>query len=160
MDESNAEEIKNLIAEAEALKQVKEAMGSEQFARKVFEKVYFQDINRLRSMEDAWEERTKPEVFIYDELLEKSKGLDIEKVLRDTQRKWTLEENFRVFVNSINKLATRYVAAREKGDSSSILTFDKDDEDAMNFIVAAANLRSESFKIETKSKFDLKRKQQ
>ena len=41
--------------------------------------------------------------------------------------------------------------------AASILTFDKDDEDTLDFIAATANLRSVIFGIETKSKFDIKR---
>lgn len=37
-----------------------------------------------------------------------------------------------------------------------VLTFDKDDEDTLFFVAATANLRSLSFGIETRSKFDIK----
>ena len=38
-----------------------------------------------------------------------------------------------------------------------MLAFDKDDDDALDFVAASANLRSTIFGIETKSKFDIKR---
>ena len=38
-----------------------------------------------------------------------------------------------------------------------MLVFDKDDDDALDFVAAGANLRSTIFGIETKSKFDIKR---
>lgn len=37
-----------------------------------------------------------------------------------------------------------------------IITFDKDDEDTLDFVTASANLRSIVFNIETKSRFDIK----
>lgn len=37
-----------------------------------------------------------------------------------------------------------------------IITFDKDDEDTLDFVAASANLRSIIFGIETKSRFDIK----
>lgn len=37
-----------------------------------------------------------------------------------------------------------------------IITFDKDDEDTLDFVTASANLRSTVFGIETKSRFDIK----
>jgi ubiquitin-like 1-activating enzyme E1 B len=37
-----------------------------------------------------------------------------------------------------------------------IITFDKDDEDTLDFVTASANLRSIVFGIETKSRFDVK----
>lgn len=40
--------------------------------------------------------------------------------------------------------------------ASPIITFDKDDEDTMDFVAASANLRSIVFGIETKSRFDIK----
>lgn len=44
------------------------------------------------------------------------------------------------------------------GDAPPILTFDKDDVDTLDFVAASANLRSLVFGIETRSKFDIKRK--
>ncbi len=40
--------------------------------------------------------------------------------------------------------------------SAPVLVFDKDDEDALDFVAASANLRSIIFGIESKSKFDIK----
>lgn len=39
----------------------------------------------------------------------------------------------------------------------AVLTFDKDDEDTLDFVAASANLRSLVFGIEPRSKFDIKR---
>jgi ubiquitin-like 1-activating enzyme E1 B len=49
-------------------------------------------------------------------------------------------------------------AAAGADSSSAILSFDKDDDDTLDFVAAAANLRSLVFGIEIKSKFDIKRK--
>ena len=38
-----------------------------------------------------------------------------------------------------------------------ILSFDKDDEDTLDFVTATANLRAAAFHIDQKSKFDTKR---
>lgn len=43
------------------------------------------------------------------------------------------------------------------GDGPPILTFDKDDEDTLDFVASTANLRSIIFDIPTHSKFDIKR---
>lgn len=37
-----------------------------------------------------------------------------------------------------------------------VITFDKDDDDTLDFVTASANLRSIVFGIETKSRFDIK----
>lgn len=52
-----------------------------------------------------------------------------------THQVWSLEENARVFVESIRL----YLDAR--GDEVGSLPFDKDDELAVDFVTAAANLR-------------------
>lgn len=44
-----------------------------------------------------------------------------------------------------------------EGEAPPVLTFDKDDEDTLDFVAASANLRSLVFGIEVKSKFDIKR---
>jgi ubiquitin-like 1-activating enzyme E1 B len=47
--------------------------------------------------------------------------------------------------------------ASSKGDSAEpTITFDKDDEDTLDFVTASANLRSVVFGIEPKSRFDIK----
>jgi ubiquitin-like 1-activating enzyme E1 B len=43
------------------------------------------------------------------------------------------------------------------GDEKSIITFDKDDVDTLDFVTATANLRATVFHLEQKSKFDTKR---
>jgi ubiquitin-like 1-activating enzyme E1 B len=48
----------------------------------------------------------------------------------------------------------------KKNDQDAILSFDKDDEDAMNFVTATSNLRAHIFAIPTKSLFDVKCKSQ
>lgn len=39
-----------------------------------------------------------------------------------------------------------------------LLSFDKDDDDILDFVASSANLRSIIFGIETRSKFDIKRR--
>ena len=60
-DSENAKEIENLRKESQALKRIRESMGSEEFPRLVFNKVFKEDIERLRSMEDMWKTRRAPE---------------------------------------------------------------------------------------------------
>jgi hypothetical protein len=46
--------------------------------------------------------------------------------------------------------------ASNGSNDKPIITFDKDDEDTLDFVTASANLRSIVFGIETKSRFDTK----
>ncbi|TGZ82414.1 putative ubiquitin-like activating enzyme [Ascodesmis nigricans] len=157
-DSENAQEIANLKREAEELKNIREKMDSPDFAEAVFSKVFTRDINRLRSMEDMWKSRKKPEPLDYGKVLEESKSIDA-SISRNDQSKWSLAENFTVFADSLKRLATRMLelkATMKEGDTPPILSFDKDNEDTLDFVAASANLRSSIFDIEIKSKFDIK----
>lgn len=66
-------------------------------------------------------------------------------------------------VKSLRSLSRRFQAAQlqvAEGGQPATLTFDKDDEDSLDFVTASANLRSLVFGIEPKSKFETKRELQ
>jgi ubiquitin-like 1-activating enzyme E1 B len=54
----NAEEIAKLKEEAQALKKIRGLIGTSDFAVKVFNKVFHEDIERLKSMSEMWKTRT------------------------------------------------------------------------------------------------------
>lgn len=91
-----AEEIANLRKEAQALKEIRQSMGSAEFPRKVFEKVFKEDIERLRSMEDMWKTRKPPEALDSDKLEEESSSIET-AVSSNDQKVWSLAEDFVVF---------------------------------------------------------------
>ena len=158
-DSENAKEIDNLRNEAQALKRIRESMGSEDFPQQVFNKVFKEDIERLRSMEDMWKTRSPPVPLDYQELLREVESVDKDIALQD-QKEWSVAENFAVFLNSLRRLSDRMEETRanaDTGNSPPILTFDKDDVDTLDFVAASANLRSIVFGIGAKSKFDIKR---
>ena len=102
-DSENAKELENLRQESQALNSIRQSMGSDDFARKVFDKVFNDDINRLRSMEDMWKTRKQPNALDFDEI---SKGASGTKpsVARQDQRAWTIYENFTVFCDRYDLL--------------------------------------------------------
>lgn len=60
---------------------------------------------------------------------------------------------------SLERLSKRWSDMKAAADDNSAepsITFDKDDEDTLDFVTASANLRSIVFGIETKSRFDVK----
>lgn len=159
-DGNNAEEIAELRKEATKLKRVREQMGSSDFPRAVFEMVFQDDIERLLSMEDMWKGKKAPVALNFDKLSDAAK-LPAATVLQDDQRIWTTAENFAIFVDSLHRLSQRLETERastEVGNAAPILSFDKDDADTLDFVVASANLRAAIFGIEPRSKFDIKRK--
>ena len=54
------------------------------------------------------------------------------------------------FTLSTNRMAARLRAGEET------ITFDKDDDDTLDFVTAAANLRSFAYGIEVKTRWDVK----
>ena len=143
--------------EAQALKEIRQSMGSNEFAQKVFEKVFREDIDRLRGMEDMWKTRDPPEPLDFDKLQEESSNIAAVVSCND-QKVWTLAEDFVVFKDSLDRLSKRLKTLQEttKSDVKPILVFDKDDVDTLDFVTATANLRANIFKIDPKSKFDTK----
>ncbi|OJJ77507.1 hypothetical protein ASPBRDRAFT_190810 [Aspergillus brasiliensis CBS 101740] len=156
-DAENSEEIENLRREAQALKEIRQSMGSDEFAQKVFEKVFQEDIDRLRGMEDMWKTRDPPEPLDFHKLQEESSNIEPVVSCND-QKVWTLAEDFVVFKDSLDRLSKRLKTLQDtiKSDVKPILVFDKDDVDTLDFVAATANLRASIFKIDPKSKFDTK----
>ena len=153
-DDGNSEEIKKLKEEASALKKIRESMFRETFAESIFDKVFNADIKRLQAMEDMWKSRKPPDPLEYGKLHDAASGIG-PGVSREDQRRWSLGENLTVFNDSIRRLKIRYKNMQADNTTPSI-SFDKDDEDTLDFVTSAANFRSSIFGIDTKSKFDIK----
>ncbi|CAG7951839.1 unnamed protein product [Penicillium olsonii] len=154
-----ANEIEELRKEALEFKALRESIGTEEGPQKVFDKVFKADIERLRSMEDMWKTRKAPELLDSVQLQEQSASID-STISKKDQSVWSLAENFAVFKDSFNRLSQRLKALQANTTSdqpSPILTFDKDDEDTLDFVAATANLRAAIFHIELNSKFEIKR---
>jgi ubiquitin-like 1-activating enzyme E1 B len=157
-DADNAQEIAELKRESEALRKIRESVGSPEFHQMLFDKVFNTDISRLRSMEDMWKNRKPPEALDYKTLLaQASKAMAAkDAVLKDDQKVWSLEENLVVFKDSLDRLSKRVLDMKKAGAENTIITFDKDDDDTLDFVAASANIRSTLFGIDRKSKFDIK----
>lgn len=160
-DSENAEEISKLKEEAEALKKIRGAVGSDDFARKVFDKVFTEDIERLIKMEDMWKTRKAPKALSFEQIGKEAELVE-PSVSSTDQRPWTLPELFTVFKDSLARLSSRLLTETEAASKSQpdgpkpVITFDKDDVDTLDLVTAAANLRSHIFSIPPKSKFDTK----
>jgi ubiquitin-like 1-activating enzyme E1 B len=151
-----AQELAALSRETAELKLIKEAAGSPDYAQKVFDKVYNTDIKRLLSMDSMWKNRAMPTPLEFD-ALKSATSEETRKVAEGLidQKVWNLKENFEMFNDSVVRLSTRLLKMRKTQDDA-IISFDKDDEDAMDFVTAASNLRAHVFNITTKSLFDVK----
>ena len=161
----NAKEIAELKKEAEELRAIRESVGTDNFAKKLFDKVFNADIHRLRSMEDMWQSRKKPEPLKYEGVMAQALKIVAAKdsVLRDDQKVWSLEENLIVFNDSLERLSKTMAELKKSHEATNngttsepIITFDKDDIDTLDFVAASANIRSHIFGIDKKSRFDIK----
>ncbi|KAJ2809153.1 E1 ubiquitin-activating protein uba2 [Coemansia guatemalensis] len=150
----NMEELKQLREESRDLSRLAEAMGSAGFPKAVFEKVFSEDIARLLSMKDMWKQRRPPTKLDFAALLERVSA-EFDPAHPDDQSVLSVEDSCALFVHTANKLAHRVLEQQKQG-SQGFLSFDKDDEDALNFVAATANLRSQAFGIEQKSIFAIK----
>lgn len=74
-------------------------MGTETFPQLLFNKVYKDDVVRLRSMEEMWKTRRAPDPLDYDSVLKDSSDAEArkQKILDNDQKTWTLQENVIVF---------------------------------------------------------------
>ena len=99
-DSENAKELENLKQESQALQSIRQSMGSDDFARRVFDKVFKDDINRLRSMEDMWKTRKPPNALDFDEI-SKEGSIIKPSVAQQDQKAWTVAENFTVFCDRL-----------------------------------------------------------
>lgn len=150
-DAENAEEIAKLQKESNELKAIRDQINSPDFAKVFFDKCFTSDIERLASMDTMWKTRKAPKPLSFAELSQQAgdyKTLATAALLND-QKSWSAVEAFAVLLDSTDRLQKRYTDATP-------LSFDKDDEDTLDFVSAAAVLRSLIFSIEVKSKFEIK----
>lgn len=126
----------------------------------LFEKLFKIDIEYLLKMEKLWDNRRRPIPLDYDTLKDEthncasSSSLNVVNgdanipSLKD-QKIWSLLECYEKFCSSMQTLKNRL-------DKEGYLVWDKDDDEALDFVTAVSNLRSCCFNIERKSRFDVK----
>jgi len=121
-------------------------------AKAIFTKLFHDDIKLLLSMDKLWEkkERKKPTPLVWDELSDEVEEAS-EGAIAD-QVAWSIKKCAQVLESSINKLEATYKAS----DYKDHLVWDKDDEAAMDFVAACANIRAYVYKIPQKTRFDIK----
>jgi ubiquitin-like 1-activating enzyme E1 B len=133
------------------LKKIRSLMGTSEFAQAVFDKVFYEDIERLRSMSEMWQSRNPPESLEFDTLKAETDLVKQGQALSaHDQRIWSTEENLAVFCYSLDTLSSRAQAGEQD------ISFDKDDKDTLDFVSAAANLRSYIFGIPQNSEWEIK----
>ncbi|KAK6946292.1 Ubiquitin-activating enzyme, SCCH domain [Dillenia turbinata] len=140
----------------------------EQYGRRIFDHVFGYNIEVALSNEETWKNRNRPKPIysrdvLSDELIqpngdvEKGTTDDLASLsamtsigLKNPQEIWSLKENSKVFLEAL-KL---FFVKREKDIGN--LSFDKDDQLAVELVTAAANIRAASFGIPLHSLFEAK----
>lgn len=112
---------------------------------KVFNKLFNGDIRYLLSMEKLWTKRRRPIPAEW-----KSEEYT-DKYPTSSQEIMSHEQNIALFNRSLTDLKNCF-----KKGNEDMLVWDKDDECAMVFVAAAANIRAKIFGIDEKSIFEIK----
>jgi len=102
-------------------------------------------------MSEMWQSRKPPKSMSFGSLGSDEDLVKLGQALSlQDQRNWQLEENLAVFCYSLDTLSSRVQAGEP------VIEFDKDDKDTLDFVAAAANLRSHIFGIPLHSEWEVK----
>ncbi|XP_031260242.1 SUMO-activating enzyme subunit 2-like [Pistacia vera] len=140
-----------------------------QYGRRIYDHVFGYNIELALSNEETWNKRKRPRPiyskdFLSEELNHQNGNVDNSCLtdafssvsamaslgLKNPQDKWSLLESTRVFLEALKQ----FFLKREKEIGN--LSFDKDDQLAVEFVTAAANIRAASFGIPLHSLFEAK----
>lgn len=143
--------------------------GIDEYAKRIYDHVFGYNIGVALSNEETWKNRKRPKPLysrdVFPEEPSQQNGnmdkncatddpLSVSAMaslgLKNPQDIWSLLENSRIFLEAL-KL---FFGKREKEIGN--LSFDKDDQLAVEFVTAAANIRAASFGIPLHSLFEAK----
>ncbi|XP_054733383.1 SUMO-activating enzyme subunit 2 [Anastrepha obliqua] len=128
-------------------------------AATLFNKFFYDDIKYLLSMANLWKERKAPTPLKWDSVLVKQDNegnqISVDALKASMQqyyKVWSLAECATVFSECIKQLSVNFLKLGE----GEALVWDKDDQPAMDFVAACANIRAYIFDIGRKSRFEIK----
>jgi len=147
----------------------KEDEPAKEYAHRIFKKVFSYNIKKLAELDTAvWKLRKRPTPLDLNALLEefkaeqqggdgkqqakrvKSESASKCLALTDDHTTWTPAQSAAVFIHSIVKML------EERADEVGTLSFDKDDDLAVDFLTATTNLRCYNYSIPPLSLFNAK----
>lgn len=144
--------------------EVKSTESSKAYAERVFDRIFGQNIVTALQNEDTWKSRRRPDPLFLEKVLTEDDVVTTNGVcssegtvsatsalgLKNPQEIWSVKDNARVFLKSVQ------LFLEKRSQDVGKLVFDKDDQLAVEFVTAAANLRAHSFGIPTQSLFEAK----
>lgn len=116
----------------------------------LFTKLFHDDINYLLSMEDLWKTRKPPVPIKWDEVY--TNEYDNLDYTRQYFNMWDLKLCVKVFRDTVINLRDQI---KKKTDDPTLI-WDKDDQNAMDFVAAVTNIRAHIFSIPPNTRFELK----
>ncbi|XP_054787941.1 SUMO-activating enzyme subunit 2 isoform X2 [Prosopis cineraria] len=141
----------------------------DEYGRRIFDHVFGYNIELALSNEETWKNRNKPKPIyskdiLSDEMAQQNGNVDKDSATEDgssvsamaslgmknPQDIWSLSENSRIFFESLRLFFMK------RGKDIGNLSFDKDDQLAVEFVTASANIRAASFGIPLHSLFEAK----
>lgn len=145
----DVEEINRIKNETNELKELQNIIisGDKSRIRDIVSKLFIQDIEKLLLIENLWKTRAKPVALTPKQLQESEQLGDVNHL--NLNEIWDLETQIAKFTQITSKLMDRY-------NTESAIDFDKDDQDTLEFVATAANIRAHIFHIPVKSVFDIK----
>lgn len=146
---TDEDEIKRIKQETNELQELQNIIVNQNYAKipHILKKLFIDDISKLLLIENLWKTRTKP-LILSESLVDKnSNGTKEQRSLNEI---WSIEYIIQKFITVTKKLSERM-----KHEDNQI-EFDKDDEDTLEFVALAANIRSYLFHIPMKTVFDIK----
>lgn len=143
------EEIDRIKEETSELHDLQQIILSQDEARipDILTKLFFRDVEKLLKIENLWKTRDKP-IPLDPSMIEKSSKTN-DKLELNLNSTWTIEEQIARFAYITKVLMKRIV-------NEEHIEFDKDDQDTLEFVATAANIRSYIFNIPIKTVFDIK----
>lgn len=144
--------------------EIRRGESKKAYAERVFDRIFGQNIETALQNEDTWKVRRRPVPLFLDKVLtgdhavttnggcssEGTISASASLGLKNPQETWSVKDNARVFLESVQL----FLVKRSKDVGK--LVFDKDDQLAVEFVTAAANLRAHSFGIPMQSLFEAK----
>lgn len=116
-------------------------------SKKLFKKIFFDDIQYLMSMPDLFEGKSIQPVPLDKSLIDQQR-FDYSHV--PDNKLMDLSQYVTMFLDCVDIIKEKLLS------SGSHLIWDKDDDNFMNFVVASTNIRSAIFNIPFKTHFDIK----
>lgn len=146
---TDEDEIKRIKQETNELQLLKDIIISNKVKDipQILKKLFINDVEKLLLIDNLWKTRTKPiplnENEIQISVKDDSNTLNLNTV-------WTLSDQIQKFIQVTKKLMERMPK------ENNFIEFDKDDDDTLEFVATAANIRAHIFHIPLKTVFDIK----